>query len=164
MLYDAPHNITTGAFMQSDNEAIKQVFGKGDARMNASLLHMLHDSIMETQVNGHEIIYFSGKFIGERVANSHMSKYTGSNIIDMLKHALRRLNIGTVSGIRIRKDTITLDIDNCALYKKNNRDCHFLLGLIAGMASQLSGKKYIGKSMKCRNNKKNTCVFVVKRK
>ncbi|MFQ6009744.1 MAG: hypothetical protein ACE5J7_01335 [Candidatus Aenigmatarchaeota archaeon] len=148
------------------DDSIRSLFSKGYKKIDISLLHMLNDSILETQANGHEIIYFSGKFIGERIVSNHIKKHPKNNIIDILKYTLRKLNIGNIAGIRVKKDMITLDIDDCVFYKKrrNSKNCYFMLGIIAGMATEISGKNYFGKFVRFKNSKRNTCVFAVRRK
>ena len=137
----------------------------GDSLSNTKyILRLLNNSIIETQVKGHEIIYYSGKYMGENIVRKYKDSSPDMNIIDILKHTLKKMEIASVSGIKIMRKKIILDISDCIFCENGkSRNCWFILGIIAGMASEISGNVYVADYVRCRGNSRKECVFSVKK-
>ena len=129
-----------------------------------NLLKLFNESVLETQVNGGEIVYFSGKYIGKGAAERHMKNDPSFTVIDILKRTLAEMGIADVCGIKLSSSRITLDISNCALCGSGKGGCRFLLGVIAGIAGAVSGKSYSGEKIVCGRENGSACAFSVSNK
>jgi hypothetical protein len=125
------------------------------------ILCMLNSSILETQVDGHDIMYFSGKYIGEGMVRRYVKLHGDANIINVLRHVLGRLGLAEVSGIKVVNNRVMLDINDCVLCDGRKRECGFLLGIIAGMAGEISGCSYCGEPVRCSSG---ACTLAIRKK
>lgn len=137
-------------------------------KINISVLRALNNSVLETQINGGEILYFSGKFIGEELIENHKKKIKDiDNILMLIKQLFKNLMIGILRNAKIKDDKITIDLEECAFCEKKNlglnkeNKCYFLSGLISGMIAQALGYSSAGKEISCRNMGNQACRFEI---
>jgi predicted hydrocarbon binding protein len=131
-------------------------------------LSILNNAVIETQVNADDILYFSGKFAGYEHLKGVKKKYESlEEVKKMLKDNLKKLSIGNIEDVTIKKNKILIKIKNCTFCEKSKASkvkCYFLIGFISGLVSRALNYnfyKFSGKEMKCKNNINENCVFEI---
>jgi hypothetical protein len=125
--------------------------------MEKGFFDMLNKSIMETQVDGKNILYFSGKFAGYEYAKVKKVRSV-EELKTVLNSVFRKLSLGRVESIEKSNNSLIIKISNA--YKDN----HFLTGFVTGVISKAMDYnfyRFAGKEVKCRNSGKY-CIFEIK--
>jgi predicted hydrocarbon binding protein len=126
---------------------------------NSELLRVLNDSIMETQLNGGEVMYFSGKYVGSSMMKAGYKKGV-KNAPLFIKAALKKLGVGNVVSVDLRGNRIFLEMESCPFRKNGSKgNCKFIQGMLAGMISHASNKAYKMKAVTCKRADRPHCVF-----
>jgi len=139
-------------------ETVRTIFGKRKPKSNLMFMKLLNDAVIETQLNGGEIMYFSGKYIGSKIMEVHQ-KEKKNNIPVVIKKTLENLEMGDIVGISIKGNNVFLELKECPFKSTIENNCEFLQGILAGIISQGSGKPYKIKSVKCKGAKNLHCIF-----
>lgn len=142
-------------------KSLEGLFRKGGSqKKDSTVLNILNRAIIDTQPNGEEIVYFSGKYIGSKIIDIHKKKGGGNSIPTLIKRTAERLGIGNVIGIEIKGNKILLEMETTPIHKNDSRkDCKLLQGMLAGMVSQASDRAYRLKSVKTKGRKRHICIF-----
>ena len=143
---------------------MEELFKRGrKPKVTSALLRIMNNAVIDTQPNGEEIMYFSGKFIGSDIMKNYQKrKKYRENMVYAVKDAVERLGVGTVKGVDIGENRVRLYIGNCMLSGRRGKGmCQFLSGIMSGIISQGSGKSYTGKVMKYKD-KNGHSVFLLK--
>jgi predicted hydrocarbon binding protein len=130
--------------------------------IDVRLLRSLSNSILKTRIDGHEILYFSGKLVGEefgkRLGRCDVKKFSTS-----ITELIGGLKIGRIESVCERKNGMLIRVSDCPLCDpgKPNGDtrCHFSAGLLAGMASEAMQRDTLGREIDCKSSDENVCVF-----
>jgi predicted hydrocarbon binding protein len=126
------------------------------------LLRLLSNSILKTRIDGHEILYFSGKLVGEefgkKIGRCNIKKLSTSiaELVDGLK-------LGRVESVREIENGLLVRVGGCPLCDPGkpagDTRCHFFAGLLAGIASESMKRHAMGKETDCKEGDENACVF-----
>jgi len=113
--------------------------------MEKNFFNMLINAVIDTQVDGKNILYFSGKFAGYnyfRVKNVKSIE----DLKKLLDGILKELSIGSVESIDKKYNKLVIKIRG--IFKSKN---YFLTGLITGIVSKALNYnfyKFTGKEIK----------------
>jgi hypothetical protein len=125
--------------------------------MKKDFFDILSKAILETQVDGKNILYFSGKFAGYE-CNVRKTKN-----LEELKIAidsiLKELSVGKVESIEKRSNNIMIKIRS-----RFNGKNHFMLGFVTGIVSKAldyNFYRFAGKQIRC-NSRGKFCLFEIK--
>ena len=143
-------------------KGVKLYDGRLDGKVDVRLLRSLSNSILKTRVDGHEILYFSGKLIGgefgKKIGKCDMKRFSAS-----ITELIGGLKIGDIESVCEGKDGLTVRVSGCPLCDPGKPDgdtrCHFSAGLLAGIASEAMQRNAIGKEIDCKSTDKDVCVF-----
>lgn len=136
-------------------------------KIDIALLRTVNDSVLETRINGEEILYFSGKFVGAEIIKNYRKNIKGiTEILAEVKKLFKKLMIGIIRDVNFDKEKILIHIDECAFckqgrYPMENLKCHFLAGLISGIISKGTGHSCTGKETACRSIGDPFCTFEI---
>jgi predicted hydrocarbon binding protein len=123
------------------------------------LLGILNSAIMETQPNGGEIMYFSGKYVGSSMMKAGHEKGIKSAPL-LIKTALEKLDVGNVARVDLKGKTIFLEMESCPFHKIGSKgNCKFIQGMLAGIISHASNRAYRMKAVTCKRANRPYCVF-----
>jgi len=136
---------------------------EGKPQSAAAAFRILNHAILDTQLNGGEILYFSGKYIGQELMNA-CKKRKSNNLPAIMKTAVERLDMGDVVGMDLKNNTVSLEIENCPFRKKGvKRGCNLLQGMLAGILSGATGRTYALKSVSPNGRGRRYCIFRFRR-
>ena len=111
---------------------------------------MMSKAIMDTQIDGKNTLYFSGKFAGY---NYKIKKVNGlENLKKMMNAATVDLGLGRVEKIESKGNNILIKITG-----EFGPENHFVTGLITGLVSKsldYNFYKFTGREIKSRNKGK----------
>jgi predicted hydrocarbon binding protein len=131
----------------------------GMPKAGSALLGILNSAIMETQPNGAEIVYFSGKYVGSSIMKAGHKKGIKSVPL-LIKTALEKLDIGSMAGVNLRGNKIFLEMESCPFHKIGSKgNCKFIQGMLAGIISRASNKTYRMKAVTCKGANRPHCIF-----
>lgn len=116
--------------------------------MKKNFFNMLNKSILDTQIDGKNILYFSGKFAGYEYAKVKKVKNI-EELKKILNNILKELSLGNVENIIKKYNKLIIKI-------KGNFDSknYFISGFVTGIVSKalnynfykFTGKEIIHKS------------------
>ena len=137
------------------------VKGKKFGAVDGRVLRMLNTSILVTQPNGKDILYFCGKFIGAEFVRTRKVKSI-DDVIKVTDNLLKKMKLGSIEGITKRKNGFLLNLKECAFCnpRKDGR-CWMSAGIVAGISSEGLGMNYSGK-LKDQKKSKDICTFEFK--
>jgi predicted hydrocarbon binding protein len=134
-------------------------------KIDIRILRAINDSILETQIEGGNALYLSGKLVGATILKDSAKFSNVEMALGFLQDLFKNLMICMIVKVEQGDDNILLHIDECAFCTKkktiinNERKCYFLTGLISGILSKGLNAQYVGKEIRCRNIGDSFCVF-----
>ncbi|MFH1228842.1 MAG: hypothetical protein V1678_00260 [Candidatus Aenigmatarchaeota archaeon] len=120
------------------------------------MFDMLSETIVSTQVDGKNILYFSGKFAGYNFVKAKKAENL-EGLKKELESNLKELGLGSVETLEKLHNDLIIKIKNS--FNANNQ---FINGFITGMISKLMEYdfyKFTGKEIR---HDKDCCFFEVK--
>jgi hypothetical protein len=125
--------------------------------MKKSLFDVMSKAVMDTQVDGKNTLYFSGKFAGYNYKIKKVKDL--ENLKKTLNAVMKELNLGRVEKIENNANKIMIRING-----KPVSENHFITGLITGLISKAldyNFYKFTGREIKKKRDDK-FYVFEVK--
>jgi hypothetical protein len=125
--------------------------------MEKDLFNMLSKSILDTQMDGKNILYFSGKFAGYEYAKIRKVR-SMEELKIVLNSVFRRMSLGRIESIEKSKNILMIKISKTFKY-----NC-FLAGFVTGIVSKAldyNFYRFTGKEIKCKNSGKY-CTFEIR--
>jgi predicted hydrocarbon binding protein len=137
--------------------------------MPGNALRSLRDELkiaIEDVVVAEGVMERMGFRSGEGMAQNLRMSEAGSDITtacEMLPHLWAQSGFGSLMVECVEEDTITLRLDNSVealLSGKHEREtCNFTKGYIAGLITELLGKRYTGKELQCVSTGHEHCLL-----
>jgi len=138
---------------------VKGLLESSAKETSPAFLGILNNAIMETQPNGEDILYFSGKYVGSGIMKAR-PKVGEKGIPLLIKNVLERIGIGSITGVELKGDRFFLKIGSCPFRKSGPRgSCKFVQGMLMGMISHASDRTYRMKGVTCKKTKNSHCIF-----
>jgi hypothetical protein len=124
--------------------------------MKKDLFEMLNKAVLDTQADGKNILYFSGKFAGYEYPQSRKAKNIG-DLRAILNAILEDMGLGNVESIESSGNKIIIRIRELS-------QGYFTTGFITGIVSKAldyNFYKFTGREIDCKK-KGNICTFEIK--
>jgi len=135
-------------------------------KIDIRVLRALNNSILETQINGENALYFSGKILGEELVQNYDGKFMAKReVLAFLKDLFKKLMLGI---LKETEEENIIKVDECAFCRGRNKwpsdkekKCYFLAGFISGVFSEALNQPCAVKEISCRYNGDPYCVFEI---
>ena len=141
---------------------VKFCDGKLDGQIDIRIFRSLNNSILRTQINGNDVLYFSGKKIGNEFGRNIKAKNI-DDVVSSINDLITMLKLGHIKSSKKIGRNLLLDVKDCPLCDpgKDSR-CYLYAGLLAGIVSKILQKDIVGREIDCKNKNRDICTFELK--